>query len=323
MKQGYKKMFWVVLMLVVTGVLFLVLQRQYGNPQKEKNGCFTGAFLTDNPGKADILSFQKAYGKKPYFVLMFTDWNSFPDSGSIKEILEESSCPIITWEPWEDYSVPVDPAKILTGGYDEYIREFALKIGSFEGEVMIRFAHEMNGDWYPWAGSVIGAENYKKMYRYVKDIFDDAGVRNVKWIFSVNWEDVPKTAGNDMMNYYPGDEYADYIGIDGYNWGTAREWSKWRSFRDIFSKTYKKLVEELGKPVIISEFSSVSEGGNKAQWIRQAMRDIRSWNEIKGFVLFNVDKEADWMFPADKKCGMEFGREIGDPYFKDKGGDDR
>ena len=324
MKKGYKKMLWFCLGVIVMAVCFFVLYAQIGVVRSSKRECLTGAFLADTPGKADILSFQETYGKKPYYVLMFTDWGNYPSGEAIKGILEESCCPIVTWEPWKAHAQEaIDLAGLMRGEYDDYIREFAARMGSFDGEILLRFAHEMNGNWYPWSGSNIGADKYKDMYRYVKDIFDETGIQNVKWVFSINWEDVPRTAANEMLNYYPGADYVDYVGLDGYNWGTTREWSSWTSFDELFGGIYKKTLREFGKPVIISEFSSVSEGGDKTEWIQQAMRKLKTWDKVQGFVLFDVDKEVDWTFPITKSWGRKFRDELSDPCFVDKEEDDR
>lgn len=284
----------------------------------EHRGCFTGAFLTDHPGDADIKAFEKAYGKKPYYVLVFTDWERFPPDNTIRDILANGCRPVITWEPWKNHSEGVDPKKLLAGEYDEYIRNFASRISGFDREILIRFAHEMNGDWYPWSGSIIGRENYKKMYRHVKDVVSSEGAANVKWVFSFNWENVPDEPWNDFAEYYPGDVYVDYVGIDGYNWGNTREWSRWRSFREIFLPAYTRAVKEFGKPVIISEFGSSGQGGNKAVWIRETMKNIRSWKEVKGFILFNVDKEVDWSFKPGTESAASFGKSLKSAYFKDE-----
>jgi hypothetical protein len=41
---------------------------------------------------------------------------------------------------------------------------------------------------------------------------------------------VPEEAWNDWGNLYPGDAYVDWMGVDGYNWGTSQVGSKWRAF---------------------------------------------------------------------------------------------
>jgi hypothetical protein len=74
------------------------------------------------------------------------------------------------------------------------------------------------------------------------------------------------------------------------------------------------------KPVIISEFSSTSSGGDKALWIKEALLYIRNARNIAAFVLFNVDKETDWSFPPDTEWGKEFRPQSGSNCFRDKGG---
>ena len=319
MRKGITLAVTLALIAVIAAVVFYRPGAPDETPLDARNGgCLVGAFLGDAPRRSDIWTFQKDYGKKPYFVMIFVDWENYPDPGVINDILNESCRPIVTWEPWTAYSKrPTDIDNILEGGYDDYIRDFARKVDAFPGKILLRFAHEMNGDWYPWSGARIGAEKYKEMYRYVKDIFDDERVDTAGWVFSINWEDVPPIAANDMMNYYPGDDYVDYVGIDGYNWGTTQPWSRWMSFYEIFGGIYRRVVNEIGKPVIITEFSSASEGGDKAEWIREAMDQIKRWDMVKGFVLFNVLKETDWTFPANEKSGRQLRESISDPHFTD------
>ena len=88
------------------------------------------------------------------------------------------------------------------------------------------------------------------------------------------------------------------------------------SFKEIFGEIYGEIVSETGKPVIISEFSSAESGGDKALWIKEAMTDIRSWRDIKAFVLFNVDKETDWNFPVEEASGIAFREQLKKSYFR-------
>ena len=60
-------------------------------------------------------------------------------------------------------------------------------------------------------------------------------------------------ACSDLAPLYPGDEYVDWTGLDGYNWGTnpARP-DRWRSFDDLFRSTYDQITETIApsKPLI-------------------------------------------------------------------------
>ncbi|MFA5411274.1 MAG: glycosyl hydrolase [Candidatus Omnitrophota bacterium] len=281
-------------------------------------GCFTGAFLADKPDKEAIMNFERRYAKKPYLVMVFVDWKNFPGQEAIAAIYERGSVLFLTWEPWDAVTKKaIDYDGLLSGKYDAYITEFAGRMAAIGKTVFLRFGHEPNGNWYPWSGQKIGADKFVGMYRRVKDIFNKNNCTNVKWVFCVNWEDVPEE-NNYFLRYYPGPDYADYVGIDGYNWGNTRSWSRWMSFREIFAKRYSEVLP-LGKPVFISEFSSASSGGDKKLWIKEAMRDIKKMKKVRGFLLFNLDKEADWSFPADKESGRELKKALQDPYFLQNG----
>jgi beta-mannanase len=306
----------VIVSIISATVVLIVL---YMPVYKKHGGCFTGAFIADRPTKKEISEFQKAYGKKPYFVLIFVDWNNFPQKAVLNEIFSSDCIPVITWEPWHtNDEAGIEYDSLLKGDYDEYLNEFAKAMKIPDKAVYLRFAHEMNGNWYPWSGSKIGAQKYIDLYRYVKDFFDKKGVGNIKWIFSINSEDVPSTKSNYFMNYYPGDEYVDCIGLDGYNWGNTKSWSKWISFKEIFKKSYNKITKSLDKAVVITEFGCADKGGDKSIWIKEAMRDIKNWTNIKGFILFNVNKEARWKISIHDDAGIELKKQLKDPYFKDQ-----
>jgi len=287
------------------------------DPATGASYCLTGAFIGDVPGKTDIEGFEKDYGKKPYIVMVFIDWGRLIEGRVIDDVYSRNCVLMVTWEPWDAVNKKgIGYNKLIAGNYDDYIRQFAGQLRRIKKPVYLRFAHEMNGNWYPWSGVEIGKDAYTNMYRRVKDIFDKEKADNVRWVFSVNWEDVPKE-DNHFTAYYPGDGYVDYVGIDGYNWGTTQNWSHWISFRRIFNKVYEEVISTYQKPVLISEFGCASKGGNKARWIKHAMENIKDMPGVKGFVLFNRDKEANWEFQPGEPAGKELKRQLRDKYFKD------
>ena len=284
--------------------------------KREDAGCLTGAFLADKPSTASIEQFKEDYGKRPAVVLTFLDWGQYPDEAVVRDVYGSGSVLMVTWEPWRaSQKAAIDFDALLRGQDDVYIREFALKLKAIEKPVFLRFAHEMNGDWYPWSGQKIGGAKYQRLFRHLREIFDGAGTGNVRWVFSINIENVPSS--NGYAGCYPGDRYVDYIGLDGYNWGTAQSWSRWKSFKDIFSGVYGDVVRRYKKPVIISEFSSASAGGDKALWIEDALQAMRQMPVVKGFILFNVDKEADWRFPPNIPSGQKLKSGLANPYFQE------
>jgi len=297
--------------LIILTIIFFFYARSL------RSYCFTGAFLADKPSRQEIINFNHKYGKNPFMVLVFIDWNSFLNQRVIEDVYSQGCVLFVTWEPWNaGAKQAIDYDGVLSGEYEKYITEFAMQIKGIGEKVFIRFAHEANGNWYPWSVAKIGKEKYVAIHKYIRSIFDKVGVRNAEWVFSINWEDVPKE--NSFMHCYPGDEYVDFMGIDGYNWGNTQPWSRWMGFREIFTKRYNQLVRNYKKPIIISEFSSASRGGDKATWIKEAMGEIRKMKHVKAFILFNVDKETDWSFSSNRDDGKELRLQLEDSYFRDK-----
>ena len=90
--------------------------------------------------------------------------------------------------------------------------------------LLLRFAHEMNADWYPWdgvrasaPGTHDGPARYVAAWRHVHAVFAAAGATNVRWVWSPNHRSIPAAAWNDAARYYPGDDVVDWIGVDGYD----------------------------------------------------------------------------------------------------------
>jgi mannan endo-1,4-beta-mannosidase len=208
--------------------------------------------------------------------------------------------PELTWEPWQPGAGKHQPAytaaEIAGGRYDSYVRSWAQDAAAYDRRFVLRFAHEMNGDWYPWSVGAPGGspEDYVAAYRRVRGIFDDAGATRVEWVWCPN----VIISGNveAISRCYPGDEFVDIVGIDGYNFGD-RVGHQWVQPAELFANTLA-LVTQLapGKPVWINEVGCADSGGDKASWIS----DFFTWlvgTEVRGLIWFEVDgrpDEPDW-----------------------------
>jgi beta-mannanase len=115
------------------------------------------------------------------------------------------------------------------------------------------------------------------------------------------------------MDYYPGDSYVDWTGVDGYNWGTAN--GGWQSFQQVFKDIYPLLAAKK-KPIIIGEMSSAEAGGDKAKWIDEIIPTLRtSYPLIKCVIWFDINKEADWRISSSRGSEASFIRMAKDPFF--------
>jgi len=286
------------------------------------NSPFWGVALDGYPLTEDRLrEIEKETGLPSHLVVFFLQWPAPADAGvvnfpeeTLEAIWNTGAVPCLTWEPMsyvngQEKMIPYDA--IISGKYDSYILDFAGQARLWEKPFMIRFAHEMNIDRYHWGTEKASygpdsPEVYKRLFRHVVTLFRKAGAKNVMWVFCPNTESVPdmsydpRASWNRVVNYYPGNEYVDILGIDGYNWGTSQTkekhgWnSRWQSFEEIFKSVYGELCTLAPqKPIIIFETASVPQGGDKTLWIKDAFETARKWR-IRGIVWFHVLKDADW-----------------------------
>jgi mannan endo-1,4-beta-mannosidase len=274
--------------------------------RSEKNKCLMGIAIE----KADNTLIEEKF--RHFGVInIFIAWeDDFPEK--ILDIAKQNKkIIIITWEPYlhNDDKKNILP-DIVAGKYDELLNRFAGKIKKYDYYVFIRWAHEMNGSWYPWAAS---PDIYKKAYLHIYNIFKRANCPKLKFIFSINNFDT----GKKFENYYPGDDAVDVIGIDGYNWGNADKKIGWKSPWDVFASSYKRVIKlSKTKPVFITETSSTSSGGNKTKWIKDFFSVLRKkLKNIRAVVWFDIDKETDWSISRDTSVWNAYLKENKNPYF--------
>lgn len=314
----------VVLSLLIVGSHFTVT-----NAAEESQGIYTGVFLD---ATETMTSFEKMVGKKMAISMWFTNWTSSATTDLPAALIAANGrfgkLSMVTWEPW----VALD--SIIQGKYDEFLVRNARKMAEVKIPVMIRFGHEMNGNWYTWSGPMSGAgetagfgdpnlpdgpERYVVAYRHVVDIFRREGATNVIWVWAVNANSVPDEEWNDMLNYYSGEEYVDWIGIDGYNWGTTRPYGGWVDFRSLFGPSYEKLTQAIpDKPVIIAEFASAETGGDKAEWITDCFAQMKKFPRMKAFVWFNVFKETAWSLDSSDESVEAFKKAMQDKAYLER-----
>lgn len=253
---------------------------------KHAEALEVGAYV---PGYSvtSLQSFENLVGKKQSYYLYFYDGDGGFQTSLAQQLVNRGTTPIVTWEP---FNKSLDG--IANGSYDSYLRTYANSMKSVTGTIIFRPMHEMNGNWYPW-GAVSGntPAKYVAAWRHLVDVFRSQGATNVKFLWAPNQNGLPDWTSSSIPNYFPGDNYIDYAGIDGYNFGG----SSWQSFSQVFGGAYSRITGITSKPIIIAETASDETGGNKAAWITDAFAKMRStYPQIKALVWFHVNKERPW-----------------------------
>lgn len=195
------------------------------------------------------------------------------------------------------------------GVHDAYLDQLVEAARAYPYTLHVRPWPEMNGDWQHFQPTRTGAkpsggtyEEFIASWRYVVDYFRDRGVTNLRWVFNPT---VDVYSGTTHVNdIWPGDEYVDVLGLDGFNWGRDDAWGSWASFDKIFAAQYRRLTAlSPTDPVWICEVASKeprrSDGApksrrdSKAKWIRDMMTS-EQFPRLTSVIWFHERKERDW-----------------------------
>ena len=128
------------------------------------------------------------------------------------------------------------------------------------------------------------------------------------WVWSPYSESVPGDADNALSRYFPGEEEVDCLALDGYNWGSTREWSRWQTFEEVFADGYDRLMRLAPrKPLMIAEAGCAEKGGDKSLWIEKAADALKKrFTTVKALVWFDVNKECDWRIESSRESLISF-----------------
>ncbi|MFG2146216.1 glycoside hydrolase family 26 protein [Streptomyces sp. NPDC048696] len=263
-------------------------------------GVFTSAGTHDFTEAAE---FARQSGHHPQVYEFSADWKSDHfDAGAINRVAERGMLPMIAWEPWDHTAEAKEPrlrgeqpayrlSAVIDGSFDAYVRSWARGIKSLHYPVAIRFAHEMNGYWYPWCEQSNGnrAGEYVRAWRHVHQIFDAVGARNAVWVWSPN---ISYANSTPLAGLYPGDAYVDWVGLSGYYGTVGKE--NYQSFDRLFNPSRTELRRFTRKPLVITEVGATDAAGRKAEWISDMFRTLPRRRDIIGVVWYQAVKEIDW-----------------------------
>jgi hypothetical protein len=259
---------------------------------------------------AELDEVARLAGESPSSVLFYEDFLQAPPINEMNAVRARGAVPLVTWEPWAWGGGVDQPAysldRIAAGDFDARIIQWGQGLAAWGYPVQLRFAHEMNGNWYPWAEGVNGNEagDYVQAWRHVHDVLAATGASNVSWVWSPN---VPYWGSTGLAGLFPGADYVDVVALDGYNWGTSAAWSGWVSPQDLFAPGIAELrAVAPGLPILIAETASSEAGGSKAAWNTDLVSYLAAQPDVMGFVWFHIQKEADWRINSSDASAAAF-----------------
>ncbi len=258
----------------------------------------------DNVTTERIEKFNKLAGKPIKWAYFSNNWGrdgvKFPKE-KIEVISNTGTIPFVRMMPRKNFDTAYDKTfsfqKIINGNFDDDFHQYAKDVQEYGSMVLMDFGLEMNGNWFPWSGAVNGGavktkygnpekadgpERFVDAYRHIVNIFREENVENVTWFFHPDVYSEPDVVWNQPKEYYPGDEYVDWIGVSAYGPQNPDE-DYWDTFSVIMRDTQKGILaitEDKTKPLALLEFGVTDSHplGRKTTWLTGAFNYILDKN---------------------------------------------
>jgi hypothetical protein len=281
---------------------------------------------TDEGRLPAMTNLESWIGRELDFVRVFELWNS-PFPTSFHEAIIASDRKMLlsvrakrldgSFVPWREIA-DAQPGSAVHTQMVAWIE----RVRAIGEPVWFTFNHEPE-----FAGNIAnGSSNdFIDAWRRIITEFRDRGVTNAKFVWIMtDWSfHVPSSDRRYAPKWYPGDGYVDDIAADAYNWSSCRpnEVAPWRSLEWIIAPLRDFGLQHPGKGLMLAEWASTTQGGDKAAWITEARELLKQpgWEQFIAVSYFSrVDQNyPNCNFPIDSSSSVTaaFAAMGGDPFY--------
>lgn len=144
--------------------------------------------------------------------------------------------------------------------------------------IVMRYAHEMEGDWFWWGRTWCSREDFRRFCRMTADYLRmKCGENRMLFAYTPDrfWTDLGKEGdnGNTFLSYYPGDKYVDIIGIDDYSIGRGDDAQAERAATETIRKLrlMSAFAKEHGKVNSIAECGGTQKRDDFWKWVEKIL----------------------------------------------------
>ncbi len=194
------------------------------------------------------------------------------------------------WMPWSAYNADGAPRSFTPQDFQKMWKRMVIIFrGGYVRDINAKLAAEdmppldanvdLNGAglgnlWGGTAPSTSDPDAY----------FDPAD--KVAFVWTPNYNSNPDTSGNQPVDYYPGDEYVDWVGQDFYNQPWNRPFSE--QLRPVLDAFYNEYSVGHGKPYMVGEYGMDPSTGDDPAFIDGVHDWAESKPKVKALVFFSV-----------------------------------
>ena len=215
-------------------------------------------------------------------------WNDAIPTSQQRWDASTGRLPFVNWLSANSNGSVIPWSSIADGSQDPWIIQRADAFRAFGSPIYLAFHHEPENDLSRFGSP----QDYAAAFRHIVDVFRAEGVMNVAFVWNMMGWSFNSRSGIDVNAFYPGDDYVDFVGGDGYN--KYPQDGSWVSFQQIFQPIYDFAVAH-GKPLMVAEYGVMedpNDPSHKGQWFRDALVTLQSWPQLKAMVYYDVEKDG-------------------------------
>jgi Glycosyl hydrolase family 26 len=236
--------------LVAAGVLLAMI----ASPASASPSVQLGVFPNESGG---IAAFEQKLGEPVSIDHSYVPWTFKSWSKRIAPDLAAGRTPLLSWSA----APTTNASAIASGSQDATITAAAAALKAAGKTIYLRPFYEFDQPqghprYIGTPAQVIAA------WQHTYNVFQSVGATNVKFVWCPMSFDFKKGVA---QQFWPGAQYVDYVGADGYNFPGK----KWRSFGTIFQYAYDYSVAQ-GKPFFVAETASPGNDPRTPGWIADA-----------------------------------------------------
>jgi len=249
-----------------------------------------GGSAWENSEVAGLEAMQAKLGTRPLDIGLYFSGSELknPMYGGQYTFLKEigSVLPMVGFQPHK--TLTSLSAANITMEDKTHLEEAATQMRAYGAPVLIRLCSEFNGNWNTYYGDTKEeAKGFVEGWQNVVKIFREKGAHNALFVWDPNvWGGAntinPLVADSSGVNWFPGDAYVDYLGLDGY-WKHGETYTTPSS---LFMASYEALCAASKRPLIICETGCDQRvTGGQAKWFGEEIDMVH--NEMQRCVAIN------------------------------------
>ena len=114
-------------------------------------GSYLGVYASGSPASfSGVTSFKSNTDTHPDVLMYYSGWFEPFQTSFAQKAAKEGAVPLVQLDPMGPHMRGISMAAIAAGKYDPYLSLYAEAVKAYKHPVILSFAHEMNGNWYPW-----------------------------------------------------------------------------------------------------------------------------------------------------------------------------